>query len=67
MMFINKEEFITAGEDKQLIVWNAEKFSVNKILYHEAEILSVHVQNEILFAGNKDGTVIGWKQHDNIW
>ncbi|CAD8074053.1 unnamed protein product [Paramecium primaurelia] len=67
MIILNKDEFITAGEDKQIIVWNAQKFSINKVLYHEAEILSVYVHNGMVLAGNKEGTVIGWKQHDNIW
>ncbi|CAD8155673.1 unnamed protein product [Paramecium pentaurelia] len=67
IVFLNKDEFITAGEDKQVIIWNAQTFGINKVLYHEAEILSVYVHNGMLLAGNKEGTVIGWKQHDGIW
>ncbi|CAD8207719.1 unnamed protein product [Paramecium pentaurelia] len=67
IVFLYKDEFITAGEDKQVIIWNAQTFEINKVLYHEAEVLSVYVHNGMLLAGNKEGTVIGWKQHDGIW
>ncbi|CAD8120985.1 unnamed protein product [Paramecium sonneborni] len=67
IVFLNKDEFVTAGEDKQVIIWNAQTFGINKVFYHEAEILSIYVYNGMLLAGNKEGTVMGWKQHDGIW
>ncbi|CAD8196271.1 unnamed protein product [Paramecium octaurelia] len=67
IVFLNKDEFITAGEDKQIIIWNAQTFGINKVFIHEAEILSIYVYNGMLLAGNKEGTVIRWKQDDGIW
>ncbi|CAK61849.1 unnamed protein product (macronuclear) [Paramecium tetraurelia] len=67
IVILNKDEFITAGEDKQIIIWNAKTFGINKVFTHEAEVLSIYVYNGMLLAGNKEGTVIGWKQHDGIW
>jgi WD40 repeat protein len=51
--------FYTAGNDKGIVEWSLDKMTFHKVLLHvKTSVYSLHVYNDFLFAGLRNGELI---------